>query len=154
MKGIDFRALINGDTKSQERRQQERQEHDLTILIIDDSKTVVMSIDKILKSAGIKSLVASTGEEGISLAREFAPDLIIMDVFMPGMSGFEATRLLRAEEKTSDIPILIISANQMPTEKMWCERLGANGFMAKPIVRKELFENLDRIFNTRESSQV
>lgn len=150
MKGFSFKDLLDNQEGGGERRQGARADFDLTILVIDDSKTVVMSIDKILSSAGIKTLVAATGEEGIALAREFQPDLIIMDVFMPGMSGFEATRTLRSDGKTSNIPILIISANQMPTEKMWCERLGANGFMAKPIVRAELFENLERIFQAVE----
>lgn len=153
MKGINFRALIGDTSDTGERREGDRRSFDITILIIDDSKTVVMSIDKILGSAGIKTLVATSGEEGIALAQEFSPDLIIMDVFMPGMSGFEATRLLRTDDKTNEIPILIISANQMPTEKMWCERLGANGFMAKPIARAELFENLHRIFADGEKKQ-
>ena len=76
------------------------------------------------------------------MAKRHKPDLILMDVIMPGLNGFQATRILRKEDKTQNIPIIIISGNEQATEKFWGLRVGANGFLAKPVDRAELFHLL------------
>ena len=113
-----------------------------TILIVDDSRTAIAVLKKTFEPTGYSIISAATGEEGIDMAKLHLPDLILMDVIMPGLNGFQATRILRKEEVTKDIPIIIISGNEQATEKFWGLRVGANGFLAKPVNRSELFHLL------------
>lgn len=110
-----------------------------TILIVDDSRTAIAVLRKTLEPTGYEIISAASGEEGIDIAKRHVPDLILMDIVMPGLNGFQATRILRKEENTKDIPIIIISGNEQATEKFWGLRVGANGFLAKPVNRSELF---------------
>ena len=124
-----------------DRRSKERvklPEH-ATVLIVDDSRTAIAVLKRILEPTGYDIISAADGEEGIDMAKLHKPDLILMDVIMPGLNGFQATRILRKEEITKDIPIIIISGNEQATEKFWGLRVGANGFLSKPVDRKELF---------------
>lgn len=114
-----------------------------TILIIDDSRTVVHALKTILEQAGYSTIAASDGKRGIELATDYQPDLILMDIVMPGINGFKATRLLRKDVRTEEIPIIIMSGNEQATEKFWGMRLGANEFLSKPIQRGALFKMLD-----------
>jgi len=113
-----------------------------TILIVDDSRTAIAVLKKTLEPTGYSIISAATGEEGVDMAKLHQPDLILMDVIMPGLNGFQATRILRKEETTKNIPIIIISGNEQATEKFWGLRVGANGFLAKPVNRAELFHLL------------
>jgi len=115
---------------------------DATILIVDDSKTAIAILTKVLEPTGYSIISGVNGEEGIEMARIHQPDLIMMDVIMPGLNGFQATRILRKDEATKDIPIIIISGNEQATEKFWGMRVGANGFLPKPVDRSELFHLL------------
>lgn len=110
-----------------------------TILIVDDSRTAIAVLTKTLESTGYSIISASNGEDGIEMAKTHQPDMILMDVIMPGLNGFQATRILRKEEQTKSIPIVIISGNEQATEKFWGLRVGANGFLPKPVDRAELF---------------
>lgn len=132
------------DNKNKERRSEERVKlpGNATILIVDDSRTAIAVIAKVLEPTGYSIISGANGEEGIEMARIHQPDLIIMDVIMPGLNGFQATRILRKEESTQDIPIIIISGNEQATEKFWGLRVGANGFLSKPVDRGELFRLL------------
>jgi len=112
------------------------------MLFVDDSRTANAVLKKILEPAGYSIISAADGEEGIAMAKFHQPDLILMDVIMPGLNGFQATRILRKEDATKNIPILIISGNEQATEKFWGLRVGANGFLAKPVDRGELFHLL------------
>jgi len=126
-----------------------------TILIIDDSRTVVHALKTILEQAGYSTIAASDGKRGIELALEYQPDLILMDIVMPGINGFKATRLLRKEKRTEDIPIIIMSGNEQATEKFWGMRLGANEFISKPIQRGTLFTMLDKfIISTKYDNKI
>lgn len=130
--------------KKEERRDENRvklPEH-ATILIVDDSRTAIAILTKILEPTGYSIISGSNGEEGIEMAKIHQPDLILMDVIMPGLNGFQATRILRKDEVTKDIPIVIISGNEQATEKFWGLRVGANGFLPKPVDRGELFHLL------------
>lgn len=133
-----FGSSENGD---QDRRSDERVKlpDDATVLIVDDSRTAVAVLMKTLEPTGYSIISAASGEEGIDMAKLHQPDLILMDVIMPGLNGFQATRILRKEESTKDIPIIIISGNEQATEKFWGLRVGANGFLAKPVDRSALF---------------
>ncbi|MFK5915088.1 MAG: response regulator [Woeseiaceae bacterium] len=133
-----------GSDKPLERRSKERVQlpEDATILIVDDSRTAIAVLKKTLAPTGYSIISAPTGEEGIEMAKNHTPDLILMDVIMPGLNGFQATRILRKEPSTATIPIIIISGNEQATEKFWGLRVGANGFLPKPVERTELFHLL------------
>lgn len=142
---FNLRSLFGSNQKNDEdRRGVERVKlpDDATILIVDDSRTAIAVLKKTLEPTGYSIISAATGEEGIDMAKLHQPDLILMDIIMPGLNGFQATRILRKEETTKDIPIIIISGNEQATEKFWGLRVGANGFLGKPVDRYELFHLL------------
>lgn len=142
---FNLKSIFGGtDKDGSERRGDERIKlpDDATILIVDDSRTAIAVLKKTLEPTGYSIISAASGEEGIDVAKLHTPDLILMDVIMPGLNGFQATRILRKEETTKNIPIIIISGNEQATEKFWGLRVGANGFLAKPVDRSELFHLL------------
>jgi twitching motility two-component system response regulator PilH len=113
------------------------------VLVVDDSKTIRFALKKMLAQGGFDVLEAENGREAIEMARSHSPILIIMDIVMPELNGFQATRRMRKMEETRNIPIVIMSGNQEATEKFWVERIGANDFMSKPFSRKEVFQRLE-----------
>jgi len=142
---FNLRSFFSGgDNTSDERRGEERIKlpGSATILIVDDSRTAIAVLKKTLAPTGYDILSAADGEEGIEVAKLHQPDLILMDIIMPGLNGFQATRILRKDADTQNIPIVIISGNEQATEKFWGLRVGANGFLAKPVDRAELFHLL------------
>jgi len=108
------------------------------VLIIDDSPTELHLFQNMLEKAGYETLVADSGEEGIKAAATSRPDCILMDVVMPGMNGFQATRRLTKDPKTSDIPIIMITTKDQETDKIWGMRQGAVEYLVKPVAEKEL----------------
>jgi len=136
--------FTSAQKNSTDRRGDERVKlpDDAMILIVDDSRTAIAVLKKTLEPTGYSIISAADGEEGIEMAKLHQPDLILMDVIMPGLNGFQATRILRKDSKTQDIPIVIISGNEQATEKFWGLRVGANGFLPKPVDRGELFHLL------------
>jgi len=116
----------------------------LHILIIDDSPTEVHVFKSILEKNEIKVSVAVNGEEGIESAIELEPDLILMDVVMPGKNGFQATRDLSRNPKTSSIPVIIITTKDQETDKIWGMRQGARDYIVKPANEKDLIERIHR----------
>jgi twitching motility two-component system response regulator PilH len=104
-----------------------------TVLVVDDSKTALVTLNKMLRGLGFQCLTALNARDGIEMAKSLKPDLILMDVVMPEINGFQATRLLRKIPDTAHIPIIIISGNKMQTEEFWGEKMGANGFLPKPL---------------------
>ena len=109
-----------------------------SILIVDDSPTELHVFQKLLETNGFQVETASDGEAGIKKAIEIVPDLILMDVVMPGMNGFQATRKLHREEKTANIPIVIVTTKDQETDRIWGLRQGARGYVVKPVSEKEL----------------
>jgi len=138
---FNLKSLFVKNSADEERRGDDRIRlpSEATILIVDDSRTAIAVLKKVLESTGYTILSALNAEEGIEVAKAHQPDLILMDIVMPGLNGFQATRILRKEAETADIPILIISGNEQATEKFWSMRVGANGFLAKPVDRSVLF---------------
>ncbi|MES9904176.1 MAG: response regulator, partial [Sedimenticola sp.] len=114
------------------------------VLIVDDSKTVRQVLSKMLLQAGYETITAADGKEAIIKAQKRIPDLIIMDVFMPGINGFQATRYLRKRQETRHIPIIIISANPEGADKLWGLKVGADSFLAKPFSRGDLFGQIEK----------
>jgi twitching motility two-component system response regulator PilH len=112
------------------------------VLVVDDSATDRHLITEMLKKNGYAVTVATSGEEAITKAKQERPDLILMDIVMPGMSGFEATRSISRDAATSAIPVIICSTKGQETDKAWGLRQGAKDYLVKPINEKALIEKL------------
>ncbi len=117
------------------------------VLIVDDSRTAQISLAKVLARHGYETLAAYDGESGIELAASCKPAIIMMDVVMPGMTGFQATRRLRkhSDPAVAEIPIIIMSGNQQATEQFWSVKIGANDFMSKPFTPDEVMDRIERL---------
>lgn len=135
--------------RQEERRQQERADArpGTRALIIDDSPTVIAVFRKILRSAGYEVLEALTAEQGIEIARRDHPDLIFLDIVLPGMNGFAALRTMRKDPLTARIPIIMISGNEQATEQFYADRIGADDFMKKPFSRHEVFARIQGLLD-------
>jgi twitching motility two-component system response regulator PilH len=116
------------------------------ILIIDDSPTEIQTLSNILLGAGkgYKVSAAETGEEGLEEAKSLKPDLILMDVVLPKMNGFQATRKLLGAPETKNIPIIMVSTKDQQTDKMWGMRQGAKAYLVKPVNRSELLAAVEQ----------
>ena len=127
MANISLKKIFSIRSEGVERRARARRRprFGTTILIIDDSSTVVFALRRMLEQNGYLTLVAYDAESAINLARAHQPDLIFMDLVLPGMNGFEATRRLRKQADTMNTPIVVMSGNQMTTERFWVIRIGA-----------------------------
>jgi twitching motility two-component system response regulator PilH len=115
------------------------------ILIVDDSPTDVRVFTTLLERAGHRVSSASSAEQGIEMARSQRPDLVIMDVIMPGMNGFQATRTLTRDPVTQNVPVLIITTKSMETDRVWGLRQGARDFLTKPVGEKELLARIQKL---------
>ena len=102
------------------------------ILVVDDSRTMLAATKKILEAGGHQVIVAETGEEGVEKAGSEQPEVIFMDLIMPGISGFEATRKITTDPETSNIPVVILTTKEQETDKVWAKRQGAVDFIVKP----------------------
>ncbi|HXD38864.1 MAG TPA: response regulator [Rhodanobacter sp.] len=118
---------------------------DARILVVDDSPTIRAVLGKMLGQDGQVVLKAGDGESAIELARSELPDLIFLDIVMPGMNGFAVLRALRREALTRDIPIVMISGNLQATEQFYVQRFGADDFMKKPFGRGEVFARIQQL---------
>ncbi|MBU6421017.1 MAG: response regulator [Gammaproteobacteria bacterium] len=116
-----------------------------TILIIDDSPTEVHVLKTWLEKNGFATISAESGEEGIRKAREEKPDAIIMDVIMPGMSGFQATRQLSKDPDTSSIPVVMVTTKDQETDKIWGMRQGAVAYLPKPVTEKQVVAKIREV---------
>ncbi len=112
------------------------------ILIIDDSPTEVHVLSGMLKKHGYEVITATTGESGIEIAKEKKPDLILMDIVMPGLNGFQATRAISKDPATKDIPIIIVSTKGQETDKIWGMRQGASDYVTKPASEGDLITKI------------
>jgi twitching motility two-component system response regulator PilH len=112
------------------------------ILIIDDSPTDVRVFTTLLEKAGFSVSSVDNAEAGIERIRANKPDLVIMDVIMPGMNGFQATRTLSRDPATSDVPVVMITTKSMETDRVWGLRQGAKAFITKPVNEKDLLTTI------------
>ena len=119
----------------------------LRVLVIDDSATVCAALKKILKSAKLDIDIAMDAESGLLQVKAQRPDLIFLDIVLPRMNGFSALRNLRRDPDTKDIPVIMISGNEMATEQFFGSAIGADDFMKKPFSRYEVFARIERLLN-------
>ena len=115
------------------------------ILIVDDSPTEVRKISKILEKYNHEISVAENGMDGVELAKAKQPDLILMDVVMPGTNGFQATRQITRAPETANIPVIIVTTKDQKTDRVWAERQGAKGYLVKPAGEKELINEINNL---------
>lgn len=117
------------------------------ILIVDDSPTELHKLKSMLNKHGHSVLVAESGEEGIALARRELPDVVLMDIVMPGMNGFQATRQLSGNQETKHIPVIIVTTKDQETDRMWGTRQGAKAYLTKPVSEKQLLAAIDQVID-------
>jgi twitching motility two-component system response regulator PilH len=110
------------------------------ILIVDDSPTEVHVIRKALEKHGYQTAAAADGAEGIRLAKSMKPDLIFMDIVMPGVNGFQATRTLANDPETRRIPVIMVTSKSQETDRIWGMRQGAIDYLVKPVSAEQLVE--------------
>lgn len=108
------------------------------ILIVDDSPSQLFGMQKIVEKMGHEVITAANGEEGVRTAKEQIPDLILMDIVMPELNGFQATRKISRDERTSHIPIIMVTTKNLQTDKVWGMRQGAKDYLVKPVNEKSL----------------
>jgi twitching motility two-component system response regulator PilH len=112
------------------------------ILVVEDSPTDMEYLSSILSRRGYQVIRATTGEESLVKARSLGPDIILMDVVLPGMSGFEATRKLARDAATQRIPVIICSSKKQETDRIWGMRQGATDYVTKPVDEKVLLSKI------------
>ena len=110
------------------------------ILIVDDSPTQLIGIQRIVEKLGHQTLTAEDGAAGVAMAKAELPDLILMDVVMPNLNGFQATRTISREPTTKHIPIVLVTTKDQDTDRVWGMRQGAQGYLTKPFSEAELTE--------------
>ncbi|MFT7108758.1 MAG: twitching motility two-component system response regulator PilH [Psychrobacter glaciei] len=115
------------------------------VLIVDDSPTETFTLKSMLEAKGFDVLTAENGADGVALAREELPDVVLMDIVMPGLNGFQATRQLTKDEKTAHIPVIIVTTKDQETDKVWGQRQGARGYLVKPVTEDQLAETINTV---------
>jgi twitching motility two-component system response regulator PilH len=112
------------------------------ILIVDDSATNRHGLSEMLSRHGYKCSVAGSGKEAIEKAKAEKPDMILMDVVMPDMDGYQATRIITRDEETKNIPIILCTSKNLETDRIWGVRQGAKDYISKPVDEKELLSKI------------
>ena len=137
------------DHDGPERRERNRRHArpGLRVLVIDDSPTIVALLKRMLQQNQLVVLEAFDAESGIEIARKEVPDLIFLDIVLPGMDGFNALRTLRRDPITKHLPIIMISGNAQATEQFYVQRIGADDFMKKPFSRAEVFMRIEALLD-------
>jgi CheY-like chemotaxis protein len=118
-----------------------------TILLIEDTREVVMMLVDYLEMAGYKMVTAQDGIDGLAQAKLTHPDLILMDIQMPRMDGFEATQRLRSDPEFKDIPIIALTALAMPNDRQRCLDAGMDEYMSKPVNLKTLTKTIQKLLS-------
>lgn len=120
------------------------------VMIVDDSPTEVHVMKTALEKHGFETVAATDGAECLELAKRVRPDLILMDVVMPGVNGFQATRTLARDPATQGIPIVMISTKSQETDKIWGLRQGAVDFLVKPVSANALVAKAQEVLSRNE----
>ena len=108
------------------------------VLIVDDSKTELMFLSDLLQKSGVQVRTAENADEAFKRLAEEKPDLILMDVVMPGQNGFQLTRSSSRDPKYADVPIIMCTSKNQETDRVWGLRQGARGYITKPVDPAEL----------------
>jgi twitching motility two-component system response regulator PilH len=112
------------------------------ILIVDDSATDRQFLLEVLSKQGYQCVTAQSGDEGITKSKTEQPDLILMDIIMPGTDGFKATRAIARDEATKHIPIIVCTSKKLETDRVWGMRQGAKDYIVKPVDAKDLLAKI------------
>jgi len=137
-------SAVTGDRRHRKRK---NARHGAKALIIDDSATVVAALRRILRSAGYATREAMDAEQGLAMIQQEQPDLVFLDIILPGMNGFGALRVIRKDPVTQHIPVIMISGNEHATEQFYANRIGADDFMKKPFSRYEVFARIESLLD-------
>ena len=116
-----------------------------TVLIIEDNDKNMKLARDVLQNKGYKTLEAVTGEEGVKLAKEKIPDLVLMDIQLPGINGIDAFKQIRADPRTARVPVIALTASVTPTDRSQITAAGFDAFVGKPINLKEFVETVKRL---------
>lgn len=115
------------------------------VLIVDDSPTETYKLTSMLEKNGHTVITAENGEEGVAKAKAELPQLVLMDIVMPGLNGFQATRQLSKAPETANIPVIIVTTKDQETDRVWGMRQGAKAYLTKPIEEKELLATIAKV---------
>lgn len=113
-----------------------------TILVVDDSPTERFAITEVLTSHGYRVITAENGDEAIAKSKSERPDLILMDVVMPGQNGFQLTRAITRDPRYARVPVIMCTSKSQETDKVWGMRQGARDYVVKPVVAGELLAKI------------
>ena len=115
------------------------------ILVVDDSATDRLYLTEMLQQAGFTVITAENGEECLTKVEAEQPDMVIMDVVMPGLNGFQATRALSKNPETAHIPVIMCTGKEQATDRLWALRQGAKDCVIKPVVSAELLAKIEAL---------
>ncbi len=118
-----------------------------TVMIVDDSPTERHVLSEMLAKNGFQVIPVESGEAALTRAKEVLPDLILMDVVMPGLNGFQATRAITRDEATKHIPVFMCTTKGQETDKIWGIRQGASDYIVKPVDQEELLSKISALDN-------
>lgn len=122
------------------------------VLLVEDSPTQAFVTSRMLEKHGHDVLVAKNGQQGVKLALERSPDVVIMDIVMPDANGFQATRAITRNAGTSHIPIIMLSSKDQVTDKLWALRQGAMSYLTKPVDENELVKTVRHLLDKEVSA--
>jgi twitching motility two-component system response regulator PilH len=114
------------------------------VLIVDDSESQLYALSKIVEGAGHEVIAAENGEQGVEKALAEIPDLILMDVVMPGLNGFQATRKISKDNSTAHIPVIFVTTKDQETDRIWGMRQGASAYITKPVDKNALLNAMNK----------
>ncbi len=123
----------------------------ITVLVVEDSLTQMEIFAHCLQQAGLTVIGANSGEDAQTALSKQKPDLVIVDVILPGLSGFELCRELKADPNTSQIPVVICSNKDTNVDRIWGNMLGADAYLSKPVVEKDLLQVVQELILTKKS---
>ena len=115
------------------------------ILIVDDSPSQLLGMKRIVEKLGHEIVTAEDGASGVEVAKSTMPDLILMDVVMPNLNGFQATRAISKEPTTANIPVVLVTTKDQETDKVWGMRQGAKAYITKPFTETQLIEVINSL---------
>ena len=113
-----------------------------TVLLIDDEEAFLYGLKGVMQRSGFRVLTATTGDEGLRLAREHVPDVVICDIMMPSPNGFEVQKALKQDLRTAAIPFIFLTARAAPADRMYSVRVGADDYFTKPFDPQELIRRV------------
>lgn len=115
------------------------------ILIVDDSPSQLMGIRRIVEKLGHEAITAEDGAAGVEVCKRELPDLVLMDVVMPNLNGFQATRSISKDPATAHIPVVLVTTKDQDTDRVWGMRQGARAYITKPFSESDLAEIITQV---------